>query len=197
MGIVLLGSFAAAGDATAVAGLERALGIPVQTLGALNAGPDYYLARPGDLGLIARARAAVVQLVGADRLSNPFYTVHPRRNDRFLAATPALTRLFPMVDLTEIHFTRHLLMVLEASDPDRFATVRAALQTTWTARMRQLFGYLPAVRVLLALPEGAGQTGPNLVTRGMLDDVAPEVSVVITGQPGEAPVPDLIARALS
>jgi hypothetical protein len=193
--VVFLGGLAAR-DGPLAEGLARTLGRPVANLGAANAGPDYYLARAQDLKALARSRAAVVQITGADRLSNPFYTVHPRRNDRFLAATPALTRLFPGVDLTEIHFTRHLLMVLEAADPRAFAQVQAGLQAAWTARMRQLLRLLPKVRVLVALPEGGGQTGPKLVTTGMLDALQPEVSAVICDRPDAGPLQDRIARAL-
>ncbi|HLQ19378.1 MAG TPA: DUF6473 family protein, partial [Tabrizicola sp.] len=66
--------------------VEAALGRPVANLGGLNAGPDFYLTDPAALDVAARAQVAVVQVTGAEALSNPFYTVHSRRNDRFLAA---------------------------------------------------------------------------------------------------------------
>ena len=100
--VALLGGSATFGKyvATPFADLvEQALGQPVANLGAQNAGPDFYLADRATLDIAARARVAVVQVTGADTLSNPFYTVHARRNDRFLAASPALRDLYPEVCL--------------------------------------------------------------------------------------------------
>ncbi|HAW46955.1 MAG TPA: hypothetical protein DCX34_06910, partial [Roseovarius sp.] len=61
--------------------------------------------------------------------------VHPRRNDRFVAATDALRVLYAEVDFTEFHFTRHLMRRLAAISPARFARLRTAVQEAWLARM--------------------------------------------------------------
>jgi Domain of unknown function (DUF6473) len=175
--------------------VEQSLGRPVVNLGALNAGADFYLADPPALNIAARARAAVVELAGAEALSNPFYTVHSRRNDRFLAATPALRALYPEVDVTDIHFTRHLLQVLHRTDPERFARVVSGLQTNWVARMRQLLLHLPPRRLLLWLadapppdtafaPEAAG--GPLFVNATMVRALWPAVSGLVFAMPGPA-----------
>lgn len=157
--------------------LEQALGCPVANLAAQNAGPDLYLGDPAALEIAAGAAVAVVQITGAEGISNPLYGVHARRNDRFLAATPALRALYPQVDFTEIHFTRHLLTVLRRADPQRFAQVLRLLQDTWVDRMRNLLAQLPRSRVLVWLSDappppavtgpGAG-FGPSLVDRPML-----------------------------
>lgn len=157
--------------------LEQALGRPVANLAAQNAGPDLYLSTPATLKIATGAAVAVVQITGVEGVSNPLYTVHARRNDRFLAATPALRALYPEVDFTEIHFTRHLLTVLRRTDPHRFAKVRTVLQDTWVARMQDLLARLPGRRVLVWLsdappPAQAGDPGagfgPWLVDRQML-----------------------------
>jgi hypothetical protein len=157
--------------------LERALDCPVANLAAQNAGPDLYLADPAALAIAAGAAVAVVQVTGAEGLSNPFYSVHARRNDRFVAATPALRALYPQVDFTEIHFTRHLLTVLRRADPQRFEEVLRVLQDTWVLRMRNLLARLPAWRVLVWLSDApptdvasdpAPGFSPWLVDRGML-----------------------------
>jgi Domain of unknown function (DUF6473) len=162
--------------------LEQALGQPVANLGGLNAGLDFYLSDPAALRVASRARVAVVQITGADALSNPFYAVHVRRNDRFVAATPALRELYPEVDFTDIHFTRHLLQVLQHCDATRFEVLRRALQETWLVRMRQLMAHLPPRRVLLWLadappPQTAAEVdaaaGPMLVDAGMLRALGP------------------------
>ena len=157
--------------------MEQALGLPVANLAAQNAGPDLYLSDPAALKIAAGAAAAVVQVTGVEGVSNPLYTVHARRNDRFLAATPALRALYPDVDFTEIHFTRHLLTVLRRTDPHRFGEVLRVLQLTWVDRMQSLLARLPARRVLVWLsdalpPPRAEEPGPGfgpwLVDRRML-----------------------------
>jgi hypothetical protein len=180
--------------------VEQALGQPVANLGAQNAGPDFYLNDRVTLDIAARARVAVVQVTGADTLSNPFYTVHARRNDRFLAASPALRALFPEVDLTDIHFTRHLLQVLHRTDPQRFQTVRQALQSTWLGRMRQLLAHLPPRRVLLWLadtapPDSDLGSGPLFVDRALLDALRPAITDLVQvaaplSQPADTTCPE-------
>ncbi len=170
--------------------VETALGRPVANLGALNAGPDFYLHDPAALDVAAGAEVAVVQVTGAEALSNPWYSVHARRNDRFLAATPALQALFPGIDLTEIHFTRHLLQVLERSDRQAHAQVVSGLKQTWLARMRLLLARLPRRRLLLWLadapPPDRAETldpAPPFIDRPMLEALRTEVSEMIIAPP--------------
>lgn len=170
--------------------VEAALGCPVANLGGLNAGPDFYLTDPAALDIAARAEVAVVQVTGAEALSNPFYSVHSRRNDRFLAATPALRALFPQVDFTDIHFTRHLLQVLERSNPAACATVVATLKETWLSRMGQLLSQLPKRRVLLWLADAAPpettlglEPAPPFIDRAMLDALRFAVDEVVIATP--------------
>lgn len=166
--------------------VEAGLGQAVVNLAGQNAGPDFYLSDPATLEVAARARVAVVQVTGAEALSNPFYTVHGRRNDRFLAPTPALRALFPEVDLADIHFTRHLLSVLHRTDPLRLAVVTEALRRTWTDRMRRLLARLPERRLLLwlaepALPSPASwpDRAPVAIDRSLVESLAGEVSGIV------------------
>jgi hypothetical protein len=161
--------------------LEQALQLPVANLAAQNAGPDLYLTDPAALKIAAGAAVAIVQITGAEALTNPLYTVHARRNDRFLAATPALRALYPEVEFTEIHFTRHLLTVLHRANPLRFARVQQVLQDAWLQRMQSLLACLPARRVLVWMSDTAPPAtavepapgfGPWLVDRTMLAALA-------------------------
>ncbi len=68
-----------------------------------------------------------MQAVGLANLSNTFYSVHPRRNDRFLGATPRLRALYPEMDFTDFAFARHLLHSLSALASRRFSEVTAQL----------------------------------------------------------------------
>jgi hypothetical protein len=170
--------------------VETALGRSVANLGGLNAGPDFYLSDPAALDIAAGAWAAVVQISGAEAVSNAFYSVHSRRNDRFLAATPALRALFPQVDFTEIHFTRHLLQVLRRADAGAFDQVKLALRQNWLAKMRLLLAGLPAGRVLLWLadsppPDRADSLdrAPLFIDRAMLEALRPEVTAIVIATP--------------
>ena len=170
--------------------VEAALGRPVANLAGLNAGPDFYLSDPAALDIAGRARVAVVQVTGAEALSNPFYSVHSRRNDRFLVAMPELRALFPQVDFTDIHFTRHLLQVLERSDAQAHAQVVAVLKQAWLDRMRRLMARLPRRRILLwvadAAPPQRAETldpAPPFIDRAMLEALRPEVSDLVLATP--------------
>lgn len=159
--------------------VEQALGLPCVNLGWVNGGLDLYLRNPGVLGVAAGAVATVVQITGAQNLSNRFYDVHPRRNDRFVKASEPLRRLYADVDFTEFHFTRHLLASLRDRSADRFETVLAGLREAWTARMQELLDQLPPPVILLWFAghapgeAGADPGGPDplFVTRGMVEAV--------------------------
>lgn len=168
--------------------LEPGLGTACVNLGLRNAGPDVLGCDPG-LGRIAqRARAVVLQLPCAMNLSNPFYRVHPRRNDRFLQAAAPLRDLYPEVDFTEFDFTRHLMRRLATISPSRFARLRVALQQAWVARMIGFLHDIAPPVVLLWLgnhPPGDGtgsaalRDDPAFVSRAMLDAVAPHATASV------------------
>jgi len=135
--------------------VEDATGIRIVNLGSVNAGLDLYVNDPGVLEIVARAQATVVQIVGAQNLSNRYYAVHPRRNDRFLWASTPLRNLFPEVDFTEFHFTRHLLQSLQSVSAQRLEVVAAELRADWVARMVVLLDHIPGKTVLLWLGDHA------------------------------------------
>lgn len=175
--------------------LERALGQPVANLAALNAGPDLYLSDPATLQIAAGATVAILQITGAEAMSNPLYNVHGRRNDRFLGATASLRMLYPEVDLTEVHFTRHLLMVLRRTDGLRFRQVLQVLKENWLVRMRQLLARLPRRRILLWLSETPVPDlaedldpgfGPLLIDRKMLAALLAEGGHLVEAVPSDA-----------
>jgi len=161
--------------------VDRRLGRSCVNLGCMNAGLDAILGDAGVMRIAAGARLAVVQLPGAQNLSNLYYRVHPRRNDRFLAPTRRLAALYPEVDFTEFHFTKHLLSTLHRRAPDRFAPLREELRAVWVARMAQLLQALGGRALLLWLqyddprPRAGDALGPEplLVTRAMIDRVKP------------------------
>jgi hypothetical protein len=162
--------------------VEDEIGYDSVNLGCVNAGPDVYLAEPEVIQIAQGAEAVVLQVVGAVNLSNRYYTVHPRRNDRFIAATPLLKTLFREVDFTDFHFTRHMLTTLEATSKDRFERVADELRRAWVERMGELLGRLPKRTVLLWLSDAPPRAravanltqDPVLVDGAMIAAVAPK-----------------------
>ncbi|WP_028030054.1 DUF6473 family protein [Gemmobacter nectariphilus] len=129
--------------------LEQASGQMVLNMGVPSAGPDAWLHEPALLRIAAGARLRIVQVPGAVNLSNPLYSVHPRRNDRFLSASPRLQRLYPEIDFMDFAFTRHMIRALAARGAHRFAEVAQVLGETWLDRMGAVLEALGPRTVLL------------------------------------------------
>lgn len=135
-------------------------GKTVINLGCVNAGVDAFSTDGAVLDVCGGAKVAVVQVLGAQNMSNRFYAVHPRRNDRFLRASTLMKTLFREVDFTEFHFTRHMLTKLSAASPEKFALIVEELKKAWVARMQILAQKLGCRTVLLHLkqnPQPAGR----------------------------------------
>lgn len=180
--------------------LEARMGEACVNLGSVNSGLDALLHDPELSRIATGAEACILQLPAAHNLSNRLYRVHPRRNDRFLQASPMLTQLYREVDFTDFHFNKHMLGQLHAVSPDRFATVQAELQQAWSARMRSLIEAFGGRVVLLWLrymhmrpddPSEALGTEPLMVTPEMVAALASsslstvEVRVQMAGQSDE------------
>ena len=163
--------------------LHEAQSRAVVNLAVENAGLDAYLNDPGTLSTAAKAEIAFVQITGSHNTSNRYYSVHPRRNDRFLKASSALRRLYPEMDFTEVHFTGHLLNRLEHISADRFEEVRREIRAAWRARMRHLIGQMDGKIALVwfapvALSE-AGQmpcAEERFLRRSDLESVEPHIT---------------------
>lgn len=171
--------------------VESTLGVNCVNLGVANAGVDVFVHDAVMVDAACRAAATVLQVVGAQNLTNRFYSVHPRRNDRFLTASPLLTSMYPEVDFSEFHFNRHMLGRLRTVSAERFAVVRAELQGAWLARVQLLLKRIAGPVVLVWFAENAPSTGdaaehdpalsrdPLFVTRTMLETLRPEVADIV------------------
>ncbi|WP_323040813.1 DUF6473 family protein [Gemmobacter sp.] len=172
--------------------LEGATGRMVLNLGVPHAGPDAWLHDPEVLRLAMGADLRILQVPGAVNLSNPLYTVHPRRNDRFLRASPRLQRLFPEVDFMDFAFTRHMIRALAGRGQPRFAEVAQVLAAAWLERMGALLDGLGGRTVLLwfadrppPAPGARMQLAPGaplLVDTMMLRAVRPRVAGLVEVQ---------------
>jgi len=167
--------------------LEARLGLPVVNFGCMYAGLEAILEEPELTAAASAACLSIVQAVGVPNMSNAYYAVHPRRNDRFVRATPALERLFGGIDTTEVHFTRHLVSLLARTAPERFAVLAEDLRRTWVARMTGFLGRLNGRAILLWVeaPEGTGGAGadPLAVDAAMIGEVAPHAAAVVQVRP--------------
>lgn len=156
--------------------LEEELGMDCVNFGVVNAGLDAFVNDPAVLGLAAGARGVVIEAMGAQNMSNRFYSVHPRRNDRFVKASPALMALYPEVDFSQFAFTRAMLRALLAVGADRFAQVVEELRTAWLARMGLILSQLPGEAVLLWCAEAAPPSEDDLTAGAMLENAVPFVT---------------------
>lgn len=168
--------------------VESGLGVNCMNFGIANAGVDVLLNDSFLSSACNTSEATVVQIIGAQNLSNRFYTVHPRRNDRFVTASPLLKSIYPEVDFAEFHFNRHMLSGLHGVCSERFAVVRDEVQTAWAARMKLLLKQVAGKVVLVwfadhaplaqeeAILDPAKARSPLFVTREMLDDLTPHAT---------------------
>lgn len=168
--------------------IETAIGEICVNLGNQSAGPDVFLQDTAVQSLCHDAAAVVIQIPSATNLSNAFYKVHPRRNDRFIAPMDRLVALYPEIDFAEIAFTGHLITRLRAIDDERFTVVRDQLCKTWVRRMKALVAQCTGPTFLLWLAARAPQdtsagihpsTHPAFVTRPMMEALRPYVGDVI------------------
>lgn len=167
--------------------VEHLTGVTSVNFGQVNAGLDVFSKDSTVLEAARGAQVTVVEVMGAANMSNRFYSVHPRRNDRFLHALPDLRQLYYDVDFTQFSFTQHMLRHLYLRDSGRFPQLRHMLEKTWVRRMRRLLTQLSREVVLVRVGGEAIQgdwpsdTGlaPAFVTGDMIASLAPLVSATV------------------
>ncbi|MEO1538405.1 MAG: DUF6473 family protein [Pseudomonadota bacterium] len=163
--------------------------VPVANLGVPYAGLSLFSDEKILLDISSRAEVTVLQILGAQNMSNRLYRVHSRRNDRFIGASPALQSLFPSVDFAEINFTGHLLNRLRETSEDGFQVVVDELKWAWVQRMRRLLKLIGRDVILLwisaQVSDVGGSAEPHFVDRKMLenacDDPCEVVEVALKG----------------
>ncbi|MEP5632957.1 MAG: DUF6473 family protein [Tateyamaria sp.] len=160
--------------------VEADLGMTCANFGSVNGGVDVFATDAFLREVTTIARATVIQITSPRNMSNRFYRVHPRRNDRFVEASPLLRAIYRDVDFAEFNFTNHMLTRLLTVSPERFQPVVDELRTAWIARMRLVLGQIPGKSILLwaseLSPENVGNdvnSDPAFITRDMLDQVIP------------------------
>jgi hypothetical protein len=173
-----------------------AMNITPVNLGCVNAGTDVFLTDEAVMEICAESKVTVLQISGAQNMSNRFYVVHPRRNDRFLRASTLLKTIYREIDFTDFNFTRHLVSTLETVSEEKFAMVRQELKDAWVARMRTMIQKMPNDLVLLWVSDHSPDdvqacntigSDPLFVDRYMIEQIRPLVKAVVevVGAPEE------------
>lgn len=161
--------------------LQELSGVPVANLGQMYSGAQYAFDEVGVLDICNSAEATIIQLTCIQNMTNKYYSVHPRRNDRFLEASALLRSIYPDVDFTVIHFTGHLMHALYSSCPRRFGEIISDLRQDWVCRVHAHLSILTNRVILLwmasnEIDEDARteliSSEPMFVQNEMLDDLA-------------------------
>ena len=164
-------------------------------LGVVNAGVDMYLGDAKLIEVARKAKATVIQVMSAANLSNKYYVVHPRRNDRFVRVTEHFHALAPKLDLTNVHFTRHFLEAVAQHDQALFELVRSELRQVWVYRMEQLMSQVGGRIVLIwfsprtpdaQMHSGRLEKDPVFVDAGLIEPLRSMASEVLIIRPSEA-----------
>lgn len=175
--------------------VERAMRQTCVNFGCVNGGIDAFVNDATVMDICYNAELTVVQVMGANFLSNRFFTVHPRRNDRFLQASTVLKAIYHDIDFAEFSFTRHMLGALHNKSIERFETVVIELREAWMARMHSLLDQVGENAVLFWFSEAEPsnvpwsdlphqlQVDPLFITKDMIDRLRPLVKDVIIAQP--------------
>ncbi len=171
--------------------VEKGMRQPCVNLGCVNGGVDAFLGDPQVIDICRSADMTVVQIMGAHTQSNRFYSVHPRRNDRFLRPSTVLEAIYHDVDFSDFAFTRHMLGALHTKSIDRFDTLVRELREAWTARMRTLITTIGDNVILMWLADTPMsdqpwsqhpnhlQADPLFVTKSMVEALRPLVRDIV------------------
>ena len=167
--------------------VEQHISMTCVNLGCVNAGIDVFSKDMQIAEMTNDAAVTVVQVMGAHNMSNRFYSVHPRRNDRFLQASSLLQAIYREVDFAEFNFNKHMLGRLLTLSPDRFQTVVDELREAWVGRMRGMLRGISGKTVLLWFADHApedemapdDERDPWYVTRAMIEQLRSEVTDVV------------------
>ena len=160
---------------------------PVANLGVAQAGLSLFSEEQWLLDAASNADLTIFQVLGAQNMSNRLYSVHARRNDRFLAVSPALREIFPDMDFAEINFTGHLLETMQRASKAGFDVVVEELKWAWVQRMRRIVTTIRSEVMLLWVSDHApAQTqnnlteyDPHFVDQEMMNAISGDIAGII------------------
>lgn len=185
--------------------IEEATQHTCVNFGCVNGGIDAFVNDQTVMDICRKAETTVIQVMGAHNLSNRFYGVHPRRNDRFLRASSVLQTIYSDIDFSEFTFIRHMLGALYAKSNVRFEAVVEELRLAWTARMKNMIGQIGGRCILLWFSTNRIsdehwsrqtrqlQVNPLFITAAMMDELRAHVDAVVVTHPSDAAINDRTA----
>lgn len=167
--------------------VEQQIDMTCINLGCVNAGIDVFSKDMQIAEMVNDAAVTVIQVMGAQNMSNRFYSVHPRRNDRFLQASGLLQAIYREVDFAEFNFNKHMLGRLLTLSPEHFQNVVDELRAAWVGRMHGMLRGISGKTVLLWFADHApedqlapdDERDPWFVTREMIEQLRSEVTEVV------------------
>ncbi len=160
--------------------IELQTGLTCVNLGCRKGGIDAYLSNPSLIDLCSMGEVTVIEVTGAQNMSNRFYSVDPRRNNRFLRASKIMKSIFFEFDFANLETTEQMLSLIACDAADRMPLLKQEIQTAWVARMRSLVRAIDGPVILLwaadhppfsAAAGGSIARPPQFVDRAMLDAV--------------------------
>ncbi|MEO0486298.1 MAG: DUF6473 family protein [Pseudomonadota bacterium] len=157
------------------------LGLGALNLGIKNAGLDVFLSDPEVLRAANHADHIVLETLSPANMSNAFYRVHPRRNDRVVEVRPELRTRLPALDTSDIHFTGHLLRDVAALSAPAMEELRMELQLCWIERLGTLVDRLAVPVHLLHIVDRRDRLRARLIDRETINavrDLAQSVTIV-------------------
>jgi len=157
---------------------------PCANFGQNGAGIDGFILDRDVQNMCQRSAITVVQIMGAQNMSNRLYSVHPRRNDRFIRQSMLMKTIFDDIEFTDFNFVQHMLSTIKNQAPDRFPIIVQELKAAWVARMKMMLAQIGGQIILLwvpckASPSNVLGTGPLFVDEAMIAELAPAVCGVI------------------
>ncbi|NIY71736.1 hypothetical protein HCZ30_04715 [Marivivens donghaensis] len=162
--------------------LEANTGVACVNLGVVGASVGAFAQDPSVIDVCRGATVTVIEACNFTHLSNRFYRVHPRRNERLIHASDSLRALCPSVDFTEYTFVWQLLRAVEASGPECAEAVQQEIAEAWRARMRSLIDAVGR-QVVLLCPSDFAETGS--VSGNALESLRPFASSIVEIAPVE------------
>lgn len=177
--------------------VEAATDHPCVNFGCVNGGIDAFVNDRTIMRICRDADLTVIQVIGAQNLSNRFYAVHPRRNDRFLRASSVLQTLYSDIDFAEFAFTRHMLGALYAKSHARFEVVVEELRSAWMVGMKNMIGQIGKRCILLWFsPDSITddhwsrqsrqlKSDPLFINRTMIDELEGHVRDIVVVHPSD------------
>ncbi len=168
--------------------VEAETGVQCVNLGCVGSSIDTFLQAKEIADLCSNAQLAVIEIMGAEAMSNRLYRVDPKNNQNLVRASRYLKALYPEIDFAVFRTVSELLTALAQTSNEKFYFVKLELHAAWVARMRTLISEIRVPAILLWIADHEpyyAETGgtvlrdPLFVDRTMIEAVRHEVVDIV------------------